>query len=33
MRSLTIGTRGSALALWQAEHVANCLKEISNGLV
>ena len=24
-RTITIGTRGSQLALWQAEHVKNCL--------
>jgi hydroxymethylbilane synthase len=30
--TLTIGTRGSALALWQAEHVAGRLRELSPGL-
>ncbi len=32
MRSLTIGTRGSALARWQAQHVAEQLIELAPGL-
>ena len=33
MRKLKIGTRGSALALWQAEHVAARLREAGGGEV
>jgi len=32
MRTLVLGTRGSALALWQARHVASLLKESDPGL-
>lgn len=32
MRALTIATRGSQLALWQARHVAGCLKELEPEL-
>ena len=32
MRALTIGTRGSALARWQAEHVAERLRGVRPGL-
>jgi hydroxymethylbilane synthase len=32
VRSLRIGTRGSALALWQAEHVADRLRAAHGGL-
>ncbi len=31
-RTVVIGTRGSQLALWQAEHVAGRLREIRSGL-
>ena len=31
MRALRIGTRGSALALWQAEHIAARLRELTPG--
>ena len=31
MRALRIGTRGSALALWQAEHIAARLRELARG--
>ena len=30
--TLTIATRGSRLALWQAEHVKSCLQAIRPGL-
>jgi hydroxymethylbilane synthase len=33
MRNLVLGTRGSALALWQARHVASRLKEAHPGLM
>ncbi len=32
MRKLTIATRGSQLALWQAEHVRDALKALDGGL-
>ncbi|MEP6601238.1 MAG: hydroxymethylbilane synthase, partial [Nitrospirota bacterium] len=33
IRELVIGTRGSALAVWQAEWVQSCLRELQPGLV
>ncbi|MCA9669256.1 MAG: hydroxymethylbilane synthase [Myxococcales bacterium] len=33
MTTLTIGTRGSRLALWQANHIADRLRELEPGLV
>lgn len=32
METITIGTRGSKLALWQAHHVADCLRQAHAGL-
>lgn len=32
MKKVTIATRGSALALWQAEHIKSCLQEKYAGL-
>src|SRR4051812_14595435 len=33
MDSLRIGTRGSRLALWQANHIADCLRPLAGGRV
>ena len=32
MKRIVLGTRGSALALWQARHVAAALREAHPGL-